>query len=92
MDIPTRIVAAIAVGLILGSAAAIGDEAKPKPQSNSAAADTANCLTQTGSRICVKGKSRGMVRHYTSEDIKRTGATTVSQALPLLDPLITVHH
>jgi hypothetical protein len=92
MDIHIRKVAALAIGLIFMSSAAIGDDAKPKPPSYSAGAQNANCLTQTGSRICVKGKSRGPGRYYTSEDIRRTGATTVGQALPLLDPSIVVHH
>jgi hypothetical protein len=92
MDIHTSLVAAIAVGLIFGSSAAIGGDAKPKPKSYSAAAENASCLTQTGSRICVKGKSRGTGRCYTNEDLRRTGATTVGQALPLLDPSIIVHH
>jgi hypothetical protein len=92
MDIYTRVVAAIAVGLIFVSSAAIGDDTKPKPQSDSAGAQNASCLTQTGSRICVKGKGRGPGRYYTSEDMRRTGATTVGQALRLLDPSIIVHH
>jgi hypothetical protein len=92
MHIHTRIVAAIAVGLIFVSSAAIGSDAKPKPQSYSAAAENASCLTQTGSRICVKGKSRGTGRYYTSEDMRRTGATTVGRALALLDPSIIVYH
>jgi hypothetical protein len=92
MDIYTRVVAAIAVGLIFVSSAAIGDDAKPKPQSDSAGAQNASCSTQTGSRICVKGRGRGPGRYYTSEDMRRTGATTVGQALRLLDPSITVHH
>jgi hypothetical protein len=92
MHIHTRVAAALAAGLILMSSAAIGDDGKPKPPGHSADAQNANCLTQTGSRICVKGKDRGPGRYYTSEDIRRTGATTVGQALPLLDPSITVHH
>ena len=91
MDIHTRKVAALAIGLIFISSAALGDDAKPKPPSDSAGAQNASCSTQTGSRICVKEQSRGPGRHYTSEDIKRTGATTVGQALRLLDPSITVH-
>jgi hypothetical protein len=92
MDNPTRIIVALATGLIFMSSAAIGDDAKPKPQSYSAGAQKANCVAQTGSRICVKGIGRGPGRYYTNEDIRRTGATTVGQALPLLDPSIIVLH
>jgi hypothetical protein len=91
MAIHARIVAAVVAGLIFASSAAIGDDATPQPKKPSAAAENPGCLTHTGSRIGGKGKCRGTGRSYTSEDIKRTGATTVGGALPLLDPTITVH-
>jgi len=92
MAIRTRIVAAVAAGLILASSAAIGDDATPQPEKHSAAAENPSCLTHIGSRIGAKGKCRGTGRSYTSDDLKRTGKTTVGGALPLLDPSITVHH
>jgi hypothetical protein len=92
MAIHTRVVAAVAAGLILASSAAIGDDATPQPEKHSAAAENPSCLTHTGSRIGGKGKCRGTGRSYTSEDLKRTGATTAGGALRLLDPSITVHH
>jgi hypothetical protein len=92
MVIHTRAIAAVAAGLIFASFAAIGDDATPQTEKPSAAAENPSCLTHTGSRIGGKGKCRGTGRSYTSEDINRTGKTTVGEALPLLDPSITVHH
>jgi hypothetical protein len=92
MAIHTCIVAAVAAGLILASSTAIGDDATPRPEKSAAAAENPSCLTHTGSRIGGKGKCRGTGRSYTSDDLKRTGKTTVAGALALLDPSITVHH
>ena len=92
MAIYTRRAAAIAGGLIFAGSAAVADDAKAKPEKPTAAAANPSCLTQTGSRISAKGKCRGAGRSYTSDDMKRTGATTVGDALPLLDPSIVVHH
>jgi hypothetical protein len=92
MAVHTRIAAAVAAGLMLASSAATSDEATPAPKKASAAAQNPSCLTQTGSRIDGKGKCRGTGRSYTSEDLRRTGKTTLGGALPLLDPSITVHH
>jgi hypothetical protein len=91
MAIHTRLVAAVGAGLIFAGSAAIGDDATPQPEKHSAAAENPSCLTHTGSRIVVKGKCRGTGRSYTSDDVKRTGATTAGGALTLLDPSITVH-
>jgi hypothetical protein len=92
MAVHTRVVAAIAAGLIFASSAAISDDATPQPAKHSAAAENPSCLTHTGSRIGGKGKCRGTGRSYTSDDLNRTGKTTVGGALALLDPSITVHH
>jgi hypothetical protein len=92
MTIYTRIVAAVAAGLIFTSSAVLGDNAPPQPDKQSAPAQNPSCLTHTGSRISTKGKCRGTGRSYTSEDLNRTGKTSVAGALPLLDPSITVRH
>lgn len=92
MTIHTRIAAAVAAGLLFASSAAIGDDAAPQPKKDATPAQTPGCLTHTGSRIDGKGKCRGTGRSYTGEDLQRTGKTTVGEALPLLDPSITVHH
>jgi hypothetical protein len=88
----TRMAVAIAAGLIFAGSAALADDAKAKPEKPTAVAQNPSCLTQTGSRISAKGKCRGTGRSYTSEDMRRTGSTTVGGALPLLDPSIVVHH
>jgi hypothetical protein len=92
MAIYTRIAAAIAAGLIFAGSAAVAGDTKAKPEKRTAVAENPSCLTQTGSRISAKGKCRGTGRSYTNDDIRRTGATTVGGALPLLDPSIIVHH
>jgi hypothetical protein len=92
MAIYTRIAAAVAAGLIFAGSAAIADDTKAKADKPTAAAENPSCLTQTGSRISVKGTCRGSGRSYTSNDIRGTGATTPGGALRLLDPSIIVHH
>ncbi len=52
-----------------------------------------NCVTETGSRIKRKDKKgcNGLPgRSYDSDDISRTGATSVGEALELLDPSIRI--
>jgi len=75
-------------------AAAIGTEA------SDAAADDRNCLRQTGSLVTAhknrKAERAGKAgkcanafgRAYDREDIERTGATSVAEALRMLDPAI----
>ena len=53
-----------------------------------------HCLRDTGSRIPRNNKNACMGdpgRTYTHEDIARTGAIDVADALQKLDPSITVH-
>ncbi len=58
-----------------------------------AVAHNSACLKQTGSRIAANGKDCSAIgQSYTSEDLKRTGATQLGDALRLLDPIITVNH
>jgi uncharacterized protein YceK len=91
MAIYTRIAAGIAACLIFAGCATVADETKAKPEMHTVAAENPSCMTQTGSRIGVKGECRGTGRSYTNDDINRTGATTAADALRLLDPSITVH-
>jgi hypothetical protein len=76
-------------------AAAVGTEA------SDASVSDRNCLRQTGSRITARenakarraGKTQekcanAFGRAYDREDIERTGATDVKQALQMLDPAI----
>jgi hypothetical protein len=92
MTIHTRIAAAVAAGLMFASATATSDDAAQQAVKRPVAAESPSCLTHTGSRIGGKGKCLATGRSYTSDDLKRTGKTTVGGALPLLDPSITVHH
>jgi type 1 fimbria pilin len=52
-----------------------------------------SCLHDTGSRIAnPTERCRGFGRSYTDKQIDETGATTVGEALRLLDPSIQVGH
>lgn len=83
----------IATGLILAGCATRATNGPPNPARSAASTHDATCLTQTGSRIGGSGTDcLGIGRSYTHDDIKATGATTVGDALPLLDPAITVTH
>lgn len=56
------------------------------------ATDSRNCIRQTGSHIPPpKGKCLPVDGNsYSQQDIQRTGAATVGQALQMLDPSVTV--
>jgi hypothetical protein len=85
-------IAAVTAVLIFAGAAAMADDMKPKAARPAAAAKDPACLTRTGSRIPVNGgRCSAIGRSYTTDDMKRTGATTVGGALRLLDPSITIH-
>jgi hypothetical protein len=87
-----RVTSAIALFLMLS--ACIATTTSDKPNTTSAATrQNPACLTQTGSRIPDNGTNcSASARSYSRDDINRTGATTAGDALPLLDPSITVHH
>ncbi|MDB6086308.1 MAG: hypothetical protein JWN43_4189 [Gammaproteobacteria bacterium] len=88
MTVTVRIAGAIAAGLVLAACAAAGKG----PGGGRPAANRYDptCLPDTG-LPAGDAKCSGFGRSYSSEDIRRTGATTVGEALPLLDPSITVH-
>lgn len=60
-----------------------------------AKADIAShCIKETGSRIVHKNKTACLNeagRSYDQDDLRRTGANTVGDALRLLDPAISIH-
>jgi len=97
-----RTTAVIGAGLFLvfaASAAGACDHLKTKADKQSAAvqrkadAQIAGCLTQSGSRIPLKGTGCTAVgRSYSNQEVALTGATTVAGALRLLDPSITINH
>jgi hypothetical protein len=87
-----RAACATASVIILGACAATTPNAKPKAGASAAVAENPACLTQTGSRIAARHPDCSAVGHsYSSEDIERTGSTTADEALPLMDPSITIH-
>ena len=50
------------------------------------------CLSTTGTRIPLREhECAAFGRSYTGEEIRNTGATTVDEALRLLDPSFTIH-
>lgn len=55
--------------------------------------DSRMCIRDTGSHIPpAKGKCLPVAGNsYSQQDLQRTGATNVGQALQMLDPSITVH-
>jgi hypothetical protein len=86
----TSISVTMAAGVILAGCATPHGDTTPK--SASSAAEKTNCLNQTASRITADSDCQGIGRSYSKEDIARTGAITAGQALPRLDPSITVQH
>jgi hypothetical protein len=79
-----RFLGAIAAGLLL-----VGCTAPAvKPQAAAAARSDRACVT--GTRISTSEPCASSGRVYTDKDIQSTGATTVAEALRLLDPSITV--
>jgi hypothetical protein len=77
-------------GLVLAGCAATAGNTKAGAERSAAVRTDPTCLTETGNPAA-SGACRGYGRSYSSDDIRRTGATTVGDALPLLDPSITVH-
>ena len=70
------------------------EHAQPAAQVHSVpGVDSRYCIRDTGSHIPpAKGKCLPVVgTTYTQQDLQRTGATNIGQALQMLDPSITVH-
>jgi hypothetical protein len=89
MLINFRVTAVITAAVALGGCAT----STTHPIAAAAATTNPNCLTSTGSRIPVAGTDcSANGRSYSSQDLQRTGATSVAGALPLLDPSVTVNH
>jgi hypothetical protein len=84
-----RLAGAIAVVTILAGCATTATQ--PTAKTGVVSPDT--CLTSTGSLIPVSpGECMAHGRAYSNEDLRATGQTEVSDALPLLDPSLTVRH
>jgi hypothetical protein len=86
------ILGTIFAGLGLTGCAATAGNAKPGAERSAALRTEPTCLTATGNPAAsATGTCRAYGRSYSDDDIRRTGATTVGEALQLLDPSITVH-
>ena len=98
------IVSLMLLGVAMGAqaqapapAAPVQDQGKT-PEVTTVAADHAkapdrHCLPDTGTRIRKDGKTACVYsagKWYTHEDIERTGATNIADALRMLDPSISV--
>jgi hypothetical protein len=79
-----------AIGAV-AALAACASTSRTTPGEPIAARAPAGCVRDTGSRIPAPSGCAGLGSSYTHEDIARTGQTTVSGALGLLDPTVTVH-
>jgi hypothetical protein len=84
------ILGAIVAGLILAGCAATVGNAIPGAGRPAAVRTDPTCLSATGNPAA-GGTCGGYGRSYSNDDIRHTGATTVGDALQLLDPSITVH-
>ena len=80
------------LGAVLCTAVASADDAKPAPQPAHASSPT-TCMRDTATRIKLAPDecSASAGRSYTKEDVDRTGKTTASGALRLMDPSVTIH-
>jgi hypothetical protein len=89
MTVYSRPIGALGLALILAGCAASGSS---KPGGASVAQNT-TCVPQSATRIAAQDPTYTSVgRCYSRTDIERTGATTAADALPLLDPSITIQH
>ncbi len=73
--------------------AAATEEVNITADKSAAAPAKTNCVTETGSRIKRKDKNgcNGFAgRSYDKEELDRTGATNIGDALQMLDPSIQV--
>lgn len=93
-----KILILLAIACVAGAAQAQTADTQANAGATAAVArqapvDDRNCLTQTGSNLKpAAGKCLGTANGsaYTKEDIDRTGATTLGEALTKLDPSVTV--
>jgi hypothetical protein len=90
MAINISLPGAVAVSLLFIASIAMSAEAPP--QASKPAARPNLCTPGSDSRLPASDRICPEFGHsWTSQDIQRTGATTVGDALRLLDPTLTVH-
>jgi hypothetical protein len=75
-----------AVVAIAGCASAPAPHAGPQTAAKSLCVASASRIPQSANDCITPGSS------YTQQDIDRTGQTLLGNALPMLDPSLTVHH
>jgi hypothetical protein len=84
------ILSTIVAGLGLAGCAATAGNAKQSAERSAAVRTDRSCLSAAGNPAA-SGVRGGYGRCYSHDEIQRTGATTVGDALQLMDPSITVH-
>ena len=84
-----RVIGVIATMLVIAACAATSPNVNPPA---AVASQNPACLKQTGSRILADDAGcKGVGNSYSSDDIDRTGAATVSQALRTLDLAVSLN-
>ena len=88
----SALLAVCLAGAVCVTAPVFADDAKPAPQPAHASSPT-TCMRDTATRIKLAPDecSASAGRSYTKEDVDRTGKTTASGALRLMDPSVTIH-
>jgi len=78
-------------GILVSQNIAATEHADAKNQGLPKKAEASRCLTSTGSRIPANlGACSVSGRTFSAKDIQMTGATTVAEALRVLDPSVTI--
>jgi hypothetical protein len=86
-----RLMSGLLGGFIVVGCAVTPHGSKPVINAPQAAVTDPTCLDGTGTRLPAESaKCTVTGRSYSHDDITRTGATNVGEALQLLDPSITV--
>jgi hypothetical protein len=75
----------------LGACASTAPTASTAPANTAAASIPPGCVHDTGGRLAAASGCTAFGHSYSHEDIARTGQTTVSSALALIDPTISIH-
>lgn len=91
MEMHKVAVTTVLCGILVSQNIAAAEHADAKKQNPPNKAEATRCVTSTGSRIPTNlGACSARGRSFSADDIQMTGATTVAQALRLLDPSVTI--
>jgi hypothetical protein len=92
MTSPRAIIAMLLFAAAASHTAARADEVLPSRLTALDPIQVPSCLKDTGTRIPPRARQcSGTGRSYTDGELKGTGATSVGDALRLLDPRVTIH-